>query len=185
METILSVCLGVALAAACGFRVFVPLLVVSAAAKAGWLTLGDSFGWIGTTPALIVFAVATVLEVGAYYIPWVDNALDTVAGPAAVVAGVVVSAAVLTDMDPLVKWTLAIVAGGGAAGAVQAATTGARGLSTATTLGAANPILASVEWGGSLLLSLLSLLVPVFAVILVFGFLTLVVFRLARRPSRA
>lgn len=181
----LSACLGVALAAACGFRVFVPLLVVSTASKIGWLTLGGSFGWIGSTPALITFAVATVLEIGAYYVPWLDNVLDSIAGPAAVVAGVVVSAAVLTDVDPLVKWTLAIVAGGGAAGAVQAATTGARGLSTATTLGAANPILATVEWGGSLLLSLLSLLVPVFAVILVAGFLTFVVFRLARRPRRA
>ena len=185
VETVLSVCLGVALAAACGFRVFVPLLVVSTASRVGWLTLGDSFGWIGSTPALITFAVATILEIGAYYVPWLDNLLDSIAGPAAVVAGVLVSAAVLTEVDPLVKWTLAIVAGGGAAGAVQAATTGARGLSTVTTLGAANPILATAELGGSLLLSLISLLVPVLALILVFGFLAFVVFRLARRPRRA
>jgi hypothetical protein len=185
MESLLSVCLGVALAAACGFRVFVPLLVVSAAARAGWLSLGDSFAWIGTSPALITFAVATLLEVGAYYVPWLDNLLDSIAGPTAVVAGILVSAAVFTDVDPLLKWTLAILAGGGAAGAVQAATTGARGLSTATTLGAANPLVATVEWVGSLLLSLISLFVPVLAVALVVGSLTFLAFRFARRPRRA
>lgn len=185
METVLSVCLGIALAAACGFRVFVPLLVLSAASKAGWLTLADSFSWIGTTPALVMFAVATVLEIGAYYVPWLDNLLDSAAGPLAVVAGVVVSAAVLTDLDPLLKWTLAIVAGGGAAGAVQAATTGVRALSSTTTLGIANPIVATAELGGSLALSLLSLLLPALAVTLVIGFLVFVAYRVATGPRSA
>jgi hypothetical protein len=175
----LGVCLGIALAAACGFRVFVPLLVLSAVSKAGWLTLADSFAWIGTTPALVTFAAATLLEIGAYYVPWLDNLLDSAAGPLAVVAGVVVSAAVLTDLDPLVKWTLAIVAGGSAAGAVQAATTGVRALSSTTTLGIANPIVATAELGGSIALSLLSILFPVLAATAVVGFLGLFAFRLA------
>ncbi len=185
MDTVLSVCLGIALAAACGFRVFVPFLVVSAAAKAGWLPLGESFAWVGTTPALVVFAVATVLEIAAYYIPWVDNLLDSIAGPTAVVAGVLVSAAVLTDVDPLVRWTLAIVAGGGAAGAVQAITTGARGVSSATTLGLANPVVATAEAGGSLVLSIVSIVLPILAFLLVVAFLSFVALRLLRRPRRA
>lgn len=185
METVLSVCLGIALAAACGFRVFVPLLVLSAASKAGWLALADSFAWIGTTPALVMFAVATVLEIGAYYVPWLDNLLDAAAGPLAVVAGIVVSAAVLTDLDPLLKWTLAIVAGGGAAGAVQAATTGVRALSSTTTLGIANPIVATAELGGSIALSLLSILLPILAVTFVVGFLGFVAYRVLGRPRSA
>lgn len=181
----LSVCLGIALAAACGFRVFVPLLVVSITAKAGWLSLADSFSWIGSTPALIAFAVATALEVGAYYVPWLDNTLDAAAGPIATVAGVVVAAAVMTDMDPLLKWTLAIVAGGGAAGATQALTTALRGASSITTLGLANPLVATAEVGGSLALSLLSLALPFLAAALVVVFLSFLLFRFLRRPARA
>ena len=100
MELILSIALGVGLSAACGFRIFVPLLVVSAAAQGGYLTLSPGFQWMAGYPALVTFAVATVLEILAYYIPWVDNLLDTIATPAAVVAGAVVTAAVVTDVAP-------------------------------------------------------------------------------------
>jgi len=187
MDTALSACLGVALAAACGFRVFVPFLVVSVAARAGWIALGPSFAWIGTTPALVVFAVATAFEVLAYYVPWLDNALDSIAGPVAVVSGVLVSAAVLTDVDPLLRWTLAILAGGGAAGLVQTATTALRAVSSATTLGLANPVLATVELASSLLLAVLSLVLPVLALLAVVAFAVLALL-LARRlgsPRRA
>ncbi|PYQ56518.1 MAG: DUF4126 domain-containing protein, partial [Acidobacteria bacterium] len=80
METVLSILIGLGLAAACGFRVFVPLLIMSLASRAGvgHLALGPGFAWIGSTPALLSFAVATVLEIAGYYIPWVDNLLDTV-----------------------------------------------------------------------------------------------------------
>src|SRR3954463_1520521 len=116
MDSILSVLIGLGLAAACGFRVFVPLLVMSLASRAGvgHLALGPGFAWIGSTPALLSFAVATVLEIAGYYIPWVDNLLDTVATPAAVVAGIVVTAsAMTTDVSPFLKWTLAGGGGGG------------------------------------------------------------------------
>ena len=116
MNELLSVALGIGLAAACGFRVFVPLLLVSVAAKAGKLTLVSSFQWMGTDTAMIAFAIATALEVGAYYIPWLDNLLDSVTTPAAVVAGTIITAAVITDMSPLMKWSLALIAGGGTAG---------------------------------------------------------------------
>ena len=77
MELILSLSVGLGLSAACGFRIFVPLLVISIANKAGHLELADSFEWMGSTAAIITFATATVLEVSAYYVPWVDNLLDT------------------------------------------------------------------------------------------------------------
>lgn len=167
METILSLCVGLGLSAACGFRVFVPLLIMSLASYSGHLTLAPSFQWIGTEPALIAFAVATVLEVAGYYIPWVDNLLDSVATPAAIVAGTVITASMITDMSPFLKWTMAVIAGGGAAGLVQAATVLVRGASTAATAGLANPILATAELGGSIFTSLLSLMAPVLAIGLV------------------
>ena len=147
METILSICLGIGLSAACGFRVFAPMLVISIASLSGHVSLSPGFQWIATYPTLIAFSVATAVEVAGYYIPWVDHALDTVATPAAIVAGAVVSASMITGMSPLLKWTLAIIAGGGVAGLVQGTTVMTRAASTATTGGLANPLVASIELG--------------------------------------
>src|SRR6476619_362389 len=112
LDLALSIALGVGLAAATGFRVFLPLLVVSVAAYTGYLPLDHGFAWLGTPAAVIMLATATVAEILAYYIPGVDNLLDTLATPAALVAGTVVAAAVMTDMPPMVKWTAAVIAGG-------------------------------------------------------------------------
>jgi len=183
-EAVLSVMLGIGLAAACGFRIFVPLLVMSIAATAGHLQLSEGFAWIGTWPALVAFAVATTLEIAAYYIPWLDNLLDTVATPAAVVAGVIVVAACVTDMSPYLKWTLAVIAGGGAAGAVQALTVTGRAASTATTGGAANPVVSTVEAGSAAALSTVSVLVPVLAAAVVLTLLGLLVRRIVVRRAR-
>lgn len=185
IETLLSVCLGLGLAAACGFRIFVPLLVMSVASLTGHLELSAQFAWIATIPAVTTLAVATLLEIGAYYIPWLDNLLDTIASPAAVVAGVVVSASVITGIDPYLKWTLAVIAGGGIAGSVQLVTTGARGASTLTTAGFGNPLVSTAEVGGSLLTAILSLVAPILTVILVAVFLVLVLLRLGRGRRRA
>ncbi len=167
MDTLLSVCVGIGLAAACGFRVFVPLLVVSAAAVSGHLTLAPSFQWMGTYPALIAFSVATAVEIAGYYIPWVDHLLDTVATPAAVVAGTVVSMSLVTGMDPFLRWTLAVIAGGGVAGLVQSGTVVTRAASTSTTGGLGNPLVATGEWVLALVMSLLSLLAAVLPVVAV------------------
>jgi hypothetical protein len=167
MELLLSLCVGMGLSAACGFRVFVPLLVMSVAANAGHLQLAPSFDWIGSPMALATFGLATVLEVGAYYIPWVDNFLDTVATPAAVCAGTVVTASMVTDVSPFLKWSLAAVAGGGVAASVQASTVLARALSFTGTGGLANPLVATVELGGSVLTSILAVVAPVLAIMLV------------------
>jgi hypothetical protein len=182
-STALSLALGLGLSAACGFRVFVPLLVMNLAARGGYLELAHGFDWIASTPALVAFGVATVLEIGAYYIPWLDHALDTIATPTAIVAGMVVTASVVSGMDPLLRWGLALIAGGGLAGAVQALTAGTRGASTWLTLGMGNPILASTEAVGATALSLLALAAPLLALVTVLLFLLLAV-RLLRRLSR-
>jgi hypothetical protein len=118
-EFTLPIVLGIALAAATGFRVFLPMLIVSAAAYTGHLSVDSSFAWLGTPAALIMLSVAAVAEVLAYYIPVVDNLLDSLATPAAFVAGTIVSAAVMVDVPPMVKWTAAVIAGGGIAGITQ------------------------------------------------------------------
>jgi hypothetical protein len=166
VDTALSVFIGIGLSAAVGFRIFVPFLIMSIAALSGNLDLAPGFDWVGTYYALIAFLVATVVEVLAYYIPWVDNVLDTVATPAAVVAGIVATAAVVTDMSPLLKWSLALIAGGGAAATVQATTVAVRGASSLTTGGIGNPVVATGELGGSTITSLLAIIVPVLTFIL-------------------
>ena len=161
--TFLSVLVGTGLAAACGFRVFVPLLVMSVAARAGHLQLAHGFGWIASGPALTAFAAATVLEIAGYLVPYVDHVLDLLAAPAAAVAGTLVTASAVIGMSPFLRWTLAIIAGGGVAALVHAATGAARAMSTATTGGLANPAFAAAEAGGSTLLSVLAIAAPVLA----------------------
>ena len=191
VETVLSILIGLGLAAACGFRVFVPLLIMSLASRAGvgHLALGSGFPWIGSTPALLSFAVATVLEIAGYYIPWVDNLLDTVATPAAVVAGIVVTAsAMTTDVSPFLKWTLAVVAGGGTTAVFQGITSVTRHISSFTTGGLGNPVLATAEAGGSAMLAVLAITVPLLAFLLVVGLLYFgvkkVLFRFWRPTAR-
>ncbi len=180
METAVSIALGIGLAAAAGFRVFVPLLALSIAGLTNTLELSQGFAWIGTVPALIAFGTATVMEVAAYYIPWVDNILDSIATPAAVVAGTIVSASVITEISPLLKWVLALIGGGGIAGLIQGATVLARAKSSVVTAGMGNPVVATAELGGSIFTTVLSFLAPFITIILVL-LVCGVVFASARR----
>ncbi|MBK7981068.1 MAG: DUF4126 domain-containing protein [Ignavibacteriae bacterium] len=171
-ETIISVFLGISLAAAVGFRIFVPLLVMSIASFFGYLNLSSGFEWISTLPALIIFGAATLFEIAGYYIPFIDNFLDAIASPTAVIAGSIVMASSIVELDPLVKWVLAIVAGGGAAGLVQSLTTITRGTSSLTTGGLGNHVVSTTEAGASFGISILAILFPIFIGILVILFLT-------------
>ena len=168
METFLSICLGIGLSAACGFRVFVPLLCLSIATHlgAGHVHLAKSFEWLGSNPALIALSVATIVEIVAYYIPWLDNALDSAAVPLATIAGVFVMASVVTDIEPFWRWTLAVIAGGGLAASTQLTTTKARVASSLTTAGIANPVLSTVEGASSVVLSIVAVVWPVVALVL-------------------
>jgi hypothetical protein len=173
METLIGIIVGVGLSAACGFRIFVPLLVMNLASLTGYLHLSPGFEWIGGTPATMIFATATIVEVLAYYIPWLDHILDVITTPAAMIAGVVATASVVTNVSPLLKWTLAIIAGGGAATIVQGTTSTLRLKSTAVTGGIGNPVVATGEWIGATITALLAILVPVICLVLL---LLLVIF---------
>src|SRR5262245_1536085 len=140
METVLSALIGLVLAAAFGFPGFVHLLVVSCAARAGDFHLAPGFAWIASYPAMVAFGVATLLEIAGYYIPWVDNLLDTIATPTAIVAGVLVTATALGEASPFLRWSLAILAGGGVAAVVQGLTATVRQISSFTTGGLGNPL---------------------------------------------
>jgi hypothetical protein len=183
-QVLLSVALGVALAAACGLRVFLPLLVLAIAGWTGAVPLAESFRWLATLPAILMLAVATLLEVGAYYVPGLDNLLDALATPVALLAGTVAAAAVMTDVPPLVRWTTAVIAGGGAAGLMQGATTLLRAKSSLLTFGVGNGAVATGELGGALALSLLALAAPVLAVLLVVV-AGIVLVKLLRRAATA
>lgn len=167
MELLFSVALGIGLSAACGMRIFAPFAVMSAAALAGQLSLSPGFAWIGTYEALVAFGVATLVEIISYYIPWVDNLLDAIATPTAVVAGAVATAAVLTDTSPLMRWTLAAIAGGGTAGIIQMSTTWLRGISSVTTGGLGNFVIATGEWLGAFTTATLTVLFPVAVMLLI------------------
>ncbi len=184
MDLILGTCVGIALAACCGFRVFVPLLVVSVAAQNGYVDLGESFAWMGTPLATILFGAATAVEIASYYIPWVDNLLDTIATPAAALAGSLVAAAMITDVDPTLKWAMAIIAGGGAASGVQMLTVGTRAMSTATTAGVGNPVVSTVEGVSSFVIAILVVVVKFFAIVAVFGFIAWFVLRTIRKRQQ-
>ena len=160
-EIIIGILLGIALSASCGFRIFIPLLVGSIAAKFGWIPLSENFAWMSSWAAIIGFGVAAVLEALAYYVPFVDNLLDTVAAPTAVAAGALMSASTMLHIDPTLQWILGLIVGGGTAGVVHAGTSLLRLGSTKFTAGTANPIVNTAEIGTSLVGSIMAILMPI------------------------
>ena len=184
-ETMISVFLGIGLAASAGFRVFVPLFALSLASYAGLWDLNENWQWMGSLSAVIIMGVATLAEVFGYFIPWFDNLLDSVSIPLAALAGTAVMVSTLTGMDPVITWTLAIIAGGGTATAIKGAAAGTRLTSTVTTGGVANPAVSAIETAAATTISVASVLVPVLAAVLVIVVLAFV-FRIYRklRPGR-
>ncbi len=166
-ETLLSICLGIGLASASGFRVFLPMFALSLASYFNIIPLNESWAWIGGIPALISFGVAMIFEIFGYYIPFVDNLLDTVATPLAAVAGFVIMASTLVDISPTMTTILAIIAGSGSASAMQGLTTTTRLASSVKTAGIGNPIVSTAETGTAITLSSLAIFLPIVAVVLV------------------
>jgi hypothetical protein len=182
---LISAALGISLAACCGFRIFIPLLMASVAGKFGWLPLSNGFEWMGTLPAMIAFALASVLEVAAYYIPVVDNFLDALTTPSSVVAGTVIAASAFVDFDPMLKWTLAIIAGGGTAGIIQAGTGLLRLGSTKFTAGIGNALVSTAENIFSLLGSVLAVFIPVIMLVLVAATVAGLTYLLIQKTKKA
>ena len=179
-ETIISLFLGIGLAASVGFRVFLPLFVLSLCSYLNVLELNESWQWIGSLAALITLGVATLVEVFAYFIPWVDNALDGISVPLAAIAGTAVMVSTVANLDPVVTWSLAIIAGGGTATAIKGASAAGRLTSTATTGGIANPLVSTVETGTAVAMSAASIFAPILAAVLVIIILG-IIFKIYRK----
>lgn len=167
MEELFGIMTGIGLAAACGFRIFVPLLLMNLAVLLGYLHVTPGFEWIGSYSATITFGTATVLEILAYYIPWLDNILDAIASPVSIIAGAFATASVIVDMPYHLKWMLAIIAGGGIAGFVQGATIAIRAKSTLLTGGLGNPLIATLELIGAIITAVFAIVIPILCIVLI------------------
>ena len=188
MELIVSILLGIGLAAACGFRVFLPLFIVSLFSHfdIGGLGLNGSFEWMGSIGAMVTFGVASVVELFAYYIPYVDNLLDTLAIPLASVAGTLISMSTMIELDPLIQWSIALIAGGGLAGLIKGTSAATRLVSTTTSGGIANPVVSTAETGASLVMTILAWFIPVLAILVLLVILYFVFrFFFRRRKKKA
>ena len=170
VQILLSLSLGLGLAAACGFRVFIPPLMMGVGSRLDLYKLEGSFVWVDDTWAIAIFAVSTLLEIGGYFIPWIDNLLDAVATPAAIIGGIFVTSASLEgELDPSAQWTLSVIAGGSVSGVIQLGTVATRAISTGTTGGLANPIISLLEAVASILCILISLfLVAIIPIVIIF-----------------
>lgn len=182
IDIILSICVGIGLAASAGFRVFIPLFALSLASFLGIIPVSEEWQWVASTPALIILGVASIVESISYLIPFIDNMLDSIAIPLAGVAGMLVMAATLTDLDPALSWALAIIAGGGAA-TITGVTATTRAVSTATTAGIANPVVGLAETGTAIGLSALSIFIPVLGIIITCIIIAIII-RLFLRAKR-
>ena len=180
-DWIVSACLGVGLAACCGFRVFVPMLVAGLATKLHIIGIMPGFEWISSWSAILLLSVATIFELGAYYVPWLDNVLDTIAGPAAIVAGTVLSTSFLQIDSPVLDWGLGLMLGGGSAGLIQAGTSLLRLGSTAITGGLGNPVVSTAENAASFGFSILAVLLPLVCIVIIAIILIYIASHLARR----
>lgn len=180
---LISAFIGIGLAAATGFRIFLPMFAVSLASYMGWIPQNENFQWLSGLPTLIATGIAMIVEILAYYIPFVDHLLDTISIPLATVAGSVMFASQFTELGTFPQWALALIAGGGTAAAISSGFAGTRAASTATTGGFGNSVVATTETAGAGLMSFLALAAPVIAFV-VAVFLLIAVFVFGRKLLR-
>ena len=183
MDIAIGICLGLGLAASCGFRVFVPLLISNIASMTGIVDIGGGFEWMGSWPAFAIFLTATIVEIGAYYIPVLDNMLDTISVPLATIAGTLLSVTFITDVPPMIQWTLGIIIGGGSAAVIKSGASMARLKSTAFTAGWANWLIATFEHVTSFVMSILTVLLPIVMGVMALGVIGFFGWRLTKRKN--
>ncbi len=188
MELFLALSLGLGLAAASGFRVFLPPFLYGLAIRFDYtpidIPVQGASEWMSSDVGLILLGSAMALEILAYYIPWLDNLMDTIASPAAIVSGIVMVSSTLTETDPIIQWALAIIIGGGVSGTIQVGTVSVRALSTMTTGGIANPLVSTVEAGACIFCTILAILLPLIALLLTIPALFLSVKFFYRRKQK-
>lgn len=166
--------IGIGLAAATGFRVFLPLFLVSLGSYLGWIPVNDSFEWLSGLPTLIATGIAMAVEIFAYYIPFVDHLLDTLSIPLATLAGSVLFASQFADLGTFPLWALALIAGGGTAATISSGFAGTRAASTATTAGLGNSVVATTETAGAGVMTFLALAAPIIAALLALALVVVV-----------
>jgi hypothetical protein len=184
-ETIISIFLGIGLAASTGFRIFLPLFALSMASYFDVWNLNENWEWIGSLSALMILGIATAIEIFAYYIPFIDNLLDTIALPLAAIAGTAVMVSTVANLGPEITWALAIIAGGGTAAAISGASGATRLASTATTVGIANPVISTVETVTALTTSIVTIFLPIvgFVLVLLIVFIIFKIFKKIKKTS--
>lgn len=182
-QYVIGAFIGIGLAAATGFRIFLPIFIVSLASYMGWIPVNEHFAWMSGLPTLIITGVATMVEILAYYIPFVDHLLDTISIPMATIAGSVLFASQFADLSAFPQGVMALIAGGGTAAVVSSAFAGTRAASTATTGGIGNHLVSTTETAGAVVMTGVALIVPIIAFILVI-LLLYFVFKFGRRIWR-
>lgn len=183
-EIITAIALGIGLSASTGFRVFVPMLVASVAAYFGILPLYQGFEWLGSMPALIIFGVASIVEIVAYYVPFVDNLLDTIATPLAIIAGTLLMTSVLPIDNELLRWVTGFIIGGGASATIQGGSVLSRALSSQTTVGVGNPVVSTGENLAAVGTSITALFLPILVAIVIIILLVVILAKLSKWRRR-
>ena len=181
MNALISLCLGIGLSTSTGFRILVPFAALSAAAVYGNFDLPSEMAWLDSYPALIGLVIGTFIEVAAYYIPWVNDALDTVELPASIIAGTYLTGSFAADLPTLLQWSLALIAGGGIAGSINSLTGVTRLATNSATGGVATPVMSTLEWMSALMLAILAIALPLLALVLSLFLLFWVVKKLRKR----
>lgn len=181
-----AIAMGIALSATAGFRVFVPMLAGALAARFGLINTPADMEWLGSWTAIIVFGTAALAEIAAYYVPFIDNVLDTIAAPLSVAAGTVLASSILPigDQEPWVRWGVALLAGGSAAGTIQLGTGLLRLFSTKATVGTGNAVVSTGENAAAIGGSILSFVIPVVMAVLLVGLIVWIAVKLAGRVGR-
>lgn len=175
LSYVISAFIGIGLSAATGFRVFLPMFAVSLASYFHWIPMNENFEWLASLPTLITTGIATVVEILAYYIPFIDHLLDTVSIPMATVAGSVLFASQFADLGTFPQWALALIAGGGTAATISSGFAGIRAASTATTGGLGNSVVGTTETAGAGIMTILAMVAPIIAAVLAIILLFLVI----------
>jgi len=183
---ITTIAMGIALSATAGFRVFVPMLAAAVSGHFNIIHLPPDMGWLSSWTSIICFATAAVAEIAAYYIPFIDNLLDTIATPLSVAAGTLLAFSILplSGQEPIVRWGLSFLAGGSTAGTIQLGTGLLRLLSSKATIGTGNAVVATTENAAAVTSSLLSFVIPVMVALLLLILCVWVVARLFKRITR-
>lgn len=173
---LLSAFIGIGLAAASGFRVFLPMFAVSLSSYLQWIPMNEHFEWLAGLPTLIITGIATVVEILAYYIPFVDHLLDTISVPMATVAGSILFASQFADLGTFPQWALGLIAGGGTAATISSGFAGLRAASTATTGGLGNSVVGTTETAGAGIMAFLAIAAPVIAAVFAIAIIIAVIF---------